>query len=121
MYQYHISPLSYNEFTIVPSVLQNELEQRCSREKVTHNNCLSLPKVLYAGYCSSIYRESYIFVRNDIYIHKYYTRDLQTIKGQHCLLLSAFRMTLSPCIVSLCAMTKLASSPLHRPVLKVFQ
>jgi hypothetical protein len=62
MYQYHISPLSYNEFTIIPSVLQNELERRCSREKITHSNYWALQKLLYAGHCSSIYRESYIFV-----------------------------------------------------------
>jgi hypothetical protein len=44
----------------------------------------------------------YIFVQNYIYTHKDYTKDLQVIRGQHCFLLSSFRMTSSPCIVSLC-------------------
>jgi hypothetical protein len=68
-----IFPLSYDEFTIVPSALENELERRCFREKITHNNCPVLQKVLYAWHCSSIYRESYSFIRNYIYTHKDYT------------------------------------------------
>jgi hypothetical protein len=59
-------------------------------------------KVLYAGHCSSIYRESYNFVRNYIYTYMDYTHDLQIMQGQHCILPSAFRMTPSSYIIFLC-------------------
>jgi hypothetical protein len=59
-----ISPLSYNEFTIVSSALQSELERRCSREEITQRNYLALQKVSYAGHCSFTYRESYNFVHD---------------------------------------------------------
>jgi hypothetical protein len=75
--QYLIYLLSYNKFTIVPSVLQSELERRCSREEITRGNYLAHQEVLYAGHCLSIYRGTYSFVQNYKYICKTSTYDLQ--------------------------------------------
>jgi hypothetical protein len=59
-------------------------------------------KVLYTGHCSSIYRESYSFVRYYIYALRDYTQGLQIAQGRHYILPSAFRMTPSACIIFLC-------------------
>ena len=53
-------------------------------------------------YCSYIYRESYSFIRNYIYIHNGYTRDLQIIQGNIVFWLQHSGLTPSSYIVFLC-------------------
>jgi hypothetical protein len=77
IFQYFIPFLSYDNFSIVPSVLQSELEQRCFGREITRCNDLARQKVLYAGHCLSIYRGSYNFVRNYKYAHKTCAYDSQ--------------------------------------------
>ena len=44
-------------------------------ERELHIDCLLCTKVLYTGHCSSIYRESYSFIRNYTYALKNYIRN----------------------------------------------
>jgi hypothetical protein len=66
-------------------------------ERELHNDCPIRQKVLYAGHCSSIYKESYNFIRNYTYALKNYIQDLQMVQGKHCLLASIFVITPSSC------------------------
>jgi hypothetical protein len=53
------------------------------------------------GYCSSIYRQSYSFVRYYIHTLNNYIQGLQTAQGQHCHLSSTTWTTPSPCVTFL--------------------
>jgi hypothetical protein len=117
--QQHIFSPSYVKFTNIPSALESDLERRW-REGYTQWLFCPPKKVLYAGHCSSIYRESYNFVRNYIHALKNYTHDLQIIQGQHCILPSTFRMTPSPSIIFFCCYDEATFIALHCSASKLF-
>jgi hypothetical protein len=78
-----ITPLRYINIRLPPRNLTLQLDLRFYRdnynegvvERELHSDCSIHQKVLYAGHCSSIYREPYSFVQNYIYTLRDYIQN----------------------------------------------